>query len=175
MSKLSRRALVTTTAALPAAAIVASAAPVLALPSAAGLVDGNHPDSELLRLGAEFEKIEQEWLGRCAIERKRRAAQTAAHEHAGLPRRDPADFSSHDEYCAYNEKRWAVWYEGKDEEEAETDYKRGVNVVLDDLCERKYELIDEIMSHEPTTLAGLAVMARAVMMDSSEWWDEHRR
>lgn len=162
MSELSRRSLVATAAALPALAVPAAAA---------DLMNGNHPDAELLRLGAEFEKIEQEWLDLRAVERRRSAARDAAQERAGFPRRERADFSSYDEYHAYNEKKWAVWYEGKDEQDAETD-EGGVNVVLDDLCEREYELIDKIMLHEPTTLAGVAVIARAAMMDVAEWWDD---
>jgi hypothetical protein len=162
MSELSRRSLVATAAVLPALAAPAAAA---------NLIDGNSFDAELLRLGAEFEKIEQEWLVWRAVERKRRAAHTAACERAGLPRRDFADFSSYDEWRAYNEKRWAVPYEGKDQEEAETD-EHGVDVVMGDLCARKNKLIDAIMSHEPTTVAGLTVMARAVMMHSVEWWDD---
>jgi hypothetical protein len=52
MSKLSRRTLVTTVAALP----------VLAMPAlASDAIGPNHPDAELLRLGVELEALIVEW------------------------------------------------------------------------------------------------------------------
>jgi hypothetical protein len=60
MPNLSRRHLVTITAALPA----------LAVPAFASDAFGpNHPDAELLRLGAELETVGKDWLAQRALDR----------------------------------------------------------------------------------------------------------
>ena len=158
MSILSRRTLVTSTAALPA----------LALPAfASEPVGPDHPDAELLRLGAQLERVEAEWLARCAVDRKRRTAHEAACIAAGLPK---IPFDTTDEYIAYEKKRDSVSYEGKEAEAAETD-EHGVDVVWDDILDRMFDLIDKIMEQAPQTVAGLAVQARSTVMDNAEWWD----
>ena len=88
MSKLSRRHLVTTAAALPALAIPAIADP-----------NGPNPDAELLRLGAELDAIIVEWRAQRAIDQKQRRHGCSV-EAAGL-----ADLNREacrdDEFCAY--------------------------------------------------------------------------
>jgi hypothetical protein len=159
MSNLSRRTLVTGAAALPA----------LAVPAIASEPIGDHPDAELLRLGAQLERVEAEWLARCAVDRKRRAAHEAACIAAGLPK-IPFDGEHVDEYTAYEKKRARVPYEGKQAEAAETD-EHGSNVVWVDIHDRMFDLIDKIMEQRSQTVAGLAVQARAIVMDNAEWWD----
>jgi hypothetical protein len=41
---------------------------------------------------------------------------------------------------------------------------------VSDAPARRSDLVDEIMSHESATMAGLVVIARAVVMELSDWW-----
>jgi hypothetical protein len=73
-STLTRRALVASTAAVPAAA-------ALSLPAVADTAD-----AELFRLGVALDRIEQDWIAQAEIDVKRNAQWEAACEAAGLPR-----------------------------------------------------------------------------------------
>jgi hypothetical protein len=159
MSTLSRRHLVTTAAALPA----------LALPAlASDAIGPNHPDAELLRLGAEFDAIIVEWRAQRAIDEKQSAAIGAALEAAGLADINHGSLPD-DEFCAYLAKRDAVTgpiYRARgDVNEA------GESIAWNDIHGRMWPMIDAIMAHKPHTLAGLGVLARAFTLDHAEQWE----
>ena len=113
----SRRAILAGAAMLPAVSLPALAAPAFA----SDAFGPNHPDAELLRLGAELEPVEQEWLAQQRIDRRHRDAHFASIEAAGLPNKYAREFGSVDEMLAYHAKQAAVWYEGKEEDEADPD------------------------------------------------------
>jgi hypothetical protein len=151
MSELSRRALVTSTATLPA----------LAMPSLASAA--NNPDAELLRLGTELEAVEQTWLKQTAVDDACGAAYEAACIHAGLPRiafPETADEEGRQSWLAYQKKRQSIPYPG--DEEAESTWE--------EIQDRMFGLIDEIFSRKPSTVAGITVLVRAAVMDSTELW-----
>ena len=92
--------------------------------------------------------------------RKRRA-------RVGLPAKDPDDFEGErDEqfqhFRKYQQKRDAIWYEGKEEAEDEGDVA----------YERRWAVIEAVLAIKPQTLAGLAVLTRAVALSNSEWWND---
>jgi hypothetical protein len=159
MPNLSRRHLVTTAAALPA----------LALPAlASDAIGPNHPDAELLRLGAELESVIVDWHAQQAIDRKEWADVDAALEAAGLPDIDYGCLPD-DEYRAYRLKRAAATDPiyaargGLDE--------HGASIAWADIHDRQDPLIDAIMAQQPRTLAGLAVFARAFTLHHAEQWE----
>jgi hypothetical protein len=162
MSKFSRRTLVTSAAALPA----------LALPDAASAAD--NADAELLGLGAKLELVEQVWFVQRALDQKNRRAYEAACEAAGLPRKNFDDFEGEDDIekrlnlQAYHEKREAVEYDGKEEVAADPDLERWSRI-----HDRMWPLVDAILAVKPQSLAGLAVVTRAVALANAEWWDEN--
>jgi hypothetical protein len=161
MSKLSRRTLVTSAAALPA----------LALPGAAMTAD--NPDAELLRLGAKLERIERDWSAQCALDQKHNRAYEAACEAAGLPRKDFDDFEGEDDdekrehLHAYHKKRQAVEYDGKEVVDADPDLER-----WNRFHDRMWPLVDTILAVKPQSLAGLAVITRAFALANAEWWTD---
>ena len=153
MSKLSRRALVTRAAALPALAVPAFASDV---------IGPNHPDAELLRLGAELDHIIAEWHAQRAIDKANCDLRDAACETAGL---SDIEFGTmpDDEWLAYKEKRLAV-------RRACVNSGDDVNV-WDDIHGRMWPMIDAIIERKAQTLAGFAVQARAISLSYSELWD----
>jgi hypothetical protein len=156
-STLTRRALVASTAAVPAAA-------ALSLPAVADTAD-----AELFRLGVALDRIEQDWIAQAEIDVKRNAQWEAACEAAGLPRLDFEDFPSRDEYLAYHDKRWSLHTEEylKEQERA----KLGEPDVWDKINDRLSPLVDEILSLKAATPAGLAVQAKATVYSASDLWD----
>jgi hypothetical protein len=159
----SRRAMLAGAAMLPAVSLPALAAPAFA----SDAFGPDHPDSELLRLGAELEQVEQEWLAQSRIDRRHRAAHFAAIEAAGLPNKNAIDFDGLDEMMAYHEKQKAVWYEGKEEDEADPDL-----TWWSSFNDRLRLMLDEIIALKPHTLAGLAVFTRAIALSHYEYWTE---
>jgi hypothetical protein len=136
--------------------------PALAVPALASKAIGsNHPDAELLRLGAELEAVIVEWHAQCAISRARSAAMTAASDAAGFPR-IPYGSLPDEEYRAYQEERSAIWQtvEGDASDDP-----------WNDIHDRMWPLIDAIMAHKPQTIAGLGVVARAFTLDNAEQWE----
>jgi hypothetical protein len=171
MSALSRRAT------LVGVASASAALPALAIPAVANTatVGPDHPDAELLRLGFDLEKIEQEWIAQTMLDRKCRAAREAVCVAAGLPERNWRDFETDDEqqqrrrWHAYMKKRDAIWYEGKEEQEADAD-EHGASIAWNRIHNLIHLLLDAIRDHKPQTVAGLAVMTRAVALWNAEWW-----
>jgi hypothetical protein len=160
-ANLSRRAIMSGAAALPAVAV---------LPVSAIARVGN-PDAELLRLGAEFQPIIHEWAARRAIELRHGEAWEEVCIRAGLPR---IEFGSipDDEYRAYSDKRSNVRTEYSDEQEAEFDEElESGESVWDDILGRLNPLAREIISHKAQTVAGLAVQTRAMTVYYAELWD----
>lgn len=158
-STLTRRALVASTAAMPAAA-------TLGLPSSA-LADPTNADAELLKLGADLKRIGKEWLAQRAIDRSDNALWEARCEAAGLPYiKPPAVTVPHkdwEKWRAYQDKRCALFqFSGDPNKEDE---------VWDDINDRMWDIIDEVFKHRPQTLAGFAVQAHAVVLSQSEWWN----
>jgi hypothetical protein len=88
-----------------------------------------------LRLGAELEQIEQEWLIQYAIDDKRAAAKEAACERAGLPD-IPFNKEKVEEWRAYQNKQNSIACEGKEEVEAETDASGNIfgGMILTNAC-----------------------------------------
>ena len=123
------------TAALPAAAMPALASDAMG---------PNHPDAELLRLGAELEAVIVDWHAQRAIDRKRSAAIHTALEAAGLSDIDHRSLPD-DEFRAYLAKRDAV---------TGPIYRAGGNVnedgeevdIWDDIHGRMWPMIDAIMA-----------------------------
>jgi hypothetical protein len=151
MSKLSRRTLVSSAAALPA----------LTVPALADVID--HPDAELLQLGDQLAVVEREWEAMAVEFQRRSQIFEAARERAGLPDRNYNDFENYDQFIEYNRKLHALWPESDSDldREAETN----------NFVERKYAIIEKILSLKATTIAGLAVQARAIVLDNAEFWD----
>ena len=123
--------------------------------------DQTIPDAELLRLGADLEHIDSEWLAQRAIDNKHRAEWEAACLAAGLPPREYRDFASGDEWQAYQARRLAVPHEQTADEVWESIHERLFSLVLDALT-----------LHQPQTLAGLAVLTHAICLDCSEFWSD---
>jgi hypothetical protein len=98
MSKLSRRTLVTSAAALPALAVPAFAS---------GALGPDHPDAELLRLGAKLDPIIRRWAAKRAVEVQWHAEWEAVCERAGLPRIEFGAIPD-DDWHAHKEKRWTI-------------------------------------------------------------------
>ena len=154
-STLTRRALVASTAAVPAAV-------ALSLPAVA---DASGEDVEILKLGARLERVGQEWLAQRAIDAKERAEWEAACEAAGLPRLEHGSVPDH-VYKARQDQRSRI--PCKEEDKVN---EHGEAIVWNDVHDRIDALIDEIFEYEPQTLAGLAVQAHALVFDNSPWWD----
>jgi hypothetical protein len=184
MSKLSRRSLVTSAAALPALAVPAVALasiipddpPTLTVAEVgaryASLDDdakreisagirARRAERELLRLGAELEAVIVEWHAQQAIDRARSAAMTAASDAAGFPR-IPYGSLPNEEYRAYQEARSAIWQTVAGDADDDP---------WNDIHDRMWPLIDAIMAIKPRTLAGLGVNARAITLHYAEQWE----
>src|ERR1022692_1932251 len=161
MSKLSRRTLVTSAAALPALAVPALAS------NATDLHDPNHPDAELLRLGVQLEALIVDWHAQGAIDADHYAARMAACEAAGLPS-SKLESLPEDERRAYQDKRIAVMsalhLDDDDINEA------GGSIAWNDIHGRMWPLIDVIFDHKAQSVAGLAMLARAVSLSHEELW-----
>jgi hypothetical protein len=156
-STLSRRATIVGAVALPAAAM-----PLPALSA--------DNDAELLRLGAELDAVIVEWHAQRGIDEQERAAHEAACDAAGLPK---IEFGSipDEEWRAHNDKRMAL-HQSDDPELERWDRIHG----------KMWPAIDAIIALKATTVAGLAVKARAVSLSFAELWnnetdweDHHRR
>jgi hypothetical protein len=160
MPNLSRRHVVSIAAVLPALAVPALASDA---------IGPNHPDAELLRLGAELEAVIVDWHAQRSIDQAERDSREKACIRAGLPR---IEFGSipDDEWRAYEDKRDAVTglihraggHVNEDGEEVD---------VWDEILGGMWPLIDAIMAIKPHTLAGLAVMARAFTLHHAEQWE----
>jgi hypothetical protein len=159
-ANLNRRTLVTGAAALPALTVSVVASEV---------IGPNHPDADLLRLGAELEPVIDEWLALCAIGERRQAAWEAACIAAGLPRREIDSFSDDDEWREYEHKRSNTRADNEEEDEVD---EHGASVVWNRHFERRNPLVQDILSRKSKTVAGLAVQARAMTLYYSELWDD---
>jgi hypothetical protein len=157
MSKTTtRRAILACLACLAAAPAIA--VPALADPSA---------DAELLALGVVLEEFIREWHRQRAKDRDESDYVDAKMEAAGfstdapLPDQDSAGW-------------WDMWHKVRrevglpvtcEEEEAREDS-------WDRMHDRMYPLVGEIFSHKPKTIAGLAVIARAITLSDSHLWTD---
>jgi hypothetical protein len=129
MSRLTRRSLVSSAAALP----------VLAVPAVAS-ISPDHPDAELLRLGSQLEVIGQDHEALTAVDVERRDEWEAACLRAGLPDIVYPDWSgSVEEYSEYHKKRSALMPHYADEEADEKGNSR-----WDRPCERLNPLVEEM-------------------------------
>jgi hypothetical protein len=139
--------------------ILAATLPALSVPALA--ID--HPDAELLRLGDQLAVVEREWEAKAADFQGRSQAFNAACEHAGLdPDRAHSDFETYNQFVEHLNKLGTLWPEGDSDfdDEAETNK----------FNDRLYGLIEKILSLKVTTLAGLAVQTRAMVLDNAEFW-----
>jgi hypothetical protein len=152
-STLTRRALVASTAAVPAAA---------ALPLSAAVADP--ADAELLRLGAALDRIEQEWLVLHTADAKERAIVEAKIEAAtGISLDNAPELTTENSEEGYWATRTKVVKEHPCED---PDLTQWGNVQ-----DRLYPLADEILSLKASTPAGLAVQAKAVAFAAADLWD----
>jgi hypothetical protein len=167
-STTSRRAILAGAAMLPVASL-----PALAVPAFASEAIGpDHPDAELLRLGAQLDSVGRESAAKCAIDARRRAAWEAACVSVGLPR---IEFGSipDDEFRAYSDKRSKVRSATELDEADEDVDEHGCSVAWNRIRDQLYKLIDEILPRKAVTAAGLAVQTRAVVLAAFElWYDE---
>lgn len=159
MSKLSRRTLVATAAALPALA-----APALA----SDAIGASHPDAELLALAAELDPIISEWTAQMAIDHRQYDAWLTACERAGFPEVEYGSMPE-EEYRAYQKKRFCI--HSVDEVPDEVD-EHGYSVVWKKIHDRLNPLLDAILSRKALTVAGLAVLARAITIWHADYWDD---
>ena len=169
MSKLSRRTLVTSAAALPAIVVLPVAA------SAAG-----NPDAKLLQLGKQFEQVEQEWAAQVTIDRRQHAIFEAKVEQAtGIAFRDapaePDNFRYGDPVPELTEETRAAWYHATRERISKQQFGgpeySDENEPWGPIHDRLYELVNEILPCKAVTAAGLAVQVRAVVLAAADLWD----
>lgn len=158
----SRRAILAGAAILPVASLPALSVPALA----SGATGLDHPDAELLRLGAQLEPIIHRWAAKRAVEVQYRAEWDAICERAGLPWIEIGDLPD-DEWRAHTEKRWAI---RPAYEEDETD-ENGHSVVWTNILDALNALAKDIISRKAHTVAGLTVQARAMTVYYAELWD----
>ena len=150
MSKLSRRTLVTSAAALP-----------LAIPAAAYIVDD--ADAELKALGAELDAAERNWAAQFTFDRElMRQIDGETERLTGIKVADAPEDYQHE----YWEVRGAVVKRFEDPNETDENSPwDAIHGVLDPLCRR-------ILSIRATTLAGLAIQVRAAALEHQEMWDD---
>jgi hypothetical protein len=72
--------------------------------------------------------------------------------------------SSHTTKCAE-----PCLIEGEEEEKADLD-ENGGSIAWNRIQGRMYDLIDQISEHKPATVAGVAVLMRAFVLENEEWW-----
>jgi hypothetical protein len=159
-STLTRRAVVASTAAMPAAAALDLPAAALADPAA---------DAKLLRLGADLDRIEQDYIAQQAIDAKENTAWEAACEAAGMSHMDFEDFPSRDEFLAYHDKRWSLHTEEFMREQEHE--KLGLPSAWEEIQNPLFPLVEEILTLRASTPAGLAVQAKAVAYAAADLWD----
>ncbi|HUI12562.1 MAG TPA: hypothetical protein VL048_03720 [Xanthobacteraceae bacterium] len=163
----SRRTLVVGAAMLPAASLPAFASPI----------GPDHPDAELLRLGAELEPIIGEWAAQRALDDAESAALDAAVERAtGIARRDAPKIPKGYRRCSpvpkLTKKNRAVWYWATHDKIMEQSPSTDPDLtVWDEIHDRLHPLARDIISRKAQTVAGLAVQARAMTVYYSELWD----
>jgi hypothetical protein len=121
-----------------------------------------------LRLGADLETVVLDWRAQQAIDAEHSATRQAACEAAGLPDIDYRSLPDH-EYRAYQRKRSAVM-SAACPYDADTN-EAGQSIAWNEIHDRMFSLIDEILPRKAKTIAGIAVQAQAMVMDNTEWWD----
>lgn len=151
--------------AILAAASAISVVSAVAVPSLANAAPG--ADAELLRLGVQLNRIGEEWLAQQLSDARRRAAWEEACIQAGLPRLAHGSVPV-EEWRERNAKRHLVRDDDRDDEHDE----HGVNVAWESVHDRLIPLLDEILSYEAQTLAGLAVKTHAFALQNFDWWDD---
>jgi hypothetical protein len=144
--------------------------PALTSPAqASDAIGPDHPDAELLRLGALFEQVEREWAAQSAVDRKSSDAWEAACISAGLPRVEP-DSMPDEEFFEYTRKRGLVRTQYSAAEENDVN-ECGASTGWDDIQDRLFTLAAAILPRRAVTAAGFAVQARAVVFAAAELWD----
>lgn len=160
----------TTRRAMLAGAAVASVAmPAL---SVAVAETGDH---ELLTLGPTLDRLETDWLAQSLVEAGETAIWEAACIKAGLPRiKIDYDAPAHEkeEYHARCDARAKI-SDQLPERNGEVD-EHGCSIFWNEYLDRMSPLVNEILSHDATTLAGMILQTRASMLDNSSWWTAPR-
>ena len=152
MSQLSRRSLVAGAASL--SALAAGSAAARAEPEAGS-------DAELLRLGAALDRIEQEWLVLHTADVKEYAIIDARVEAAtGISMDNAPELTTENRDEGYWGTRRRIIEEYPCED---PDLTRWENI-----HERLYPLVDEILSLTASTPAGLAVQAKAAALTNAD-------
>jgi hypothetical protein len=108
-------------------------------------------DSEILRIGREFEAVHTRYLEMCELTHKQlRAFFTALHAATGIWHRESPNYGEpgYDEYRAVYERVH------KDHEHPDQDFD-GIHAQL-------WSLVDRLLEHKATTLAELGVVARVL-------------
>jgi len=126
-----------------------AAAPVLGLPAAAGFT-ADHPDAELLRAGAEFDRLVL--LFRDAQERSRPQWEALQRAYRSFPR--PSTEAMYIEAGRQAEREYPIAYP-----------------TCDDCTEMMDEPYRIIVTTPAKTREGMAVKARVVRWDHDRAWD----
>lgn len=152
------------------AILAGAAATAIPATGAVGLPGPANPDADLLALGTCLDGIIQEWKAKSASDWARRSSREQACIDAGLPRRELKEFASADEWRAYLDQRLAVMQTDDEDDEVDED---GYDVVWNDIDDRLYPVVEDILSRTARTTEGLAVQARAWHIGDQQMFDQH--
>jgi len=121
-------------------------------------------DAELLRLDTELDAVIVDRRAQMAIDKKSHDTWMATCDAAGLPNveRDSMPF---EEWRAYQHKRVALL---RDDDPVD---EHGCSIAWDRIHGKMWPAINAIMALKATTVAGLAVQAKAISLSFSELWD----
>lgn len=150
-STLSRRALVT------AAAVV----PALALPASAALAQ----DAELIALGPELEAVIRDWVFQQNQDRRLSDQIDAETERLTGVKFEDVREDGRDARTQYWKVRDEVLARLSDPNDADE------NSPWNDILARAFPLARRILSMRAATLVGLTVQARAASLENAEFWD----
>jgi hypothetical protein len=157
-ANLSRRALVRGATALPAVAGLSAAIPALASAT-------DNPDAELLALGAQLDRICEQWLAERALDDKDRAIfEARVFAETGIAYRDAPAITDENRDTGY----WAI----RDKVIDETPHHDPDLMEWGRIHDRMYPLVDKILGYKAQTVAGLAVQVQAIAISHTELWDE---
>lgn len=126
-------------------------------------------DAELIRLGRQLDPIEAEVKAQQALDRVRADAfNTKLYAATGIPRDQAPEVT-----CGFGEDDGtpnAAYYLTMHRISKEMDADK--SEPWDDIHDRMWPLLREILTHKPTTLLGLAIVTRAAILAFWNEWEE---